>query len=64
MSDRESLFAGTGFNPDWEVPPAPEGDDEPQAADLYRREAIDTSTPWDELPEWIRESWRREYRDA
>lgn len=63
-TEPETLFASEGFNPDWTVPPAPKRDDEPHAADLYRREAIDSSTPWDELAEWIRESWRREYRDV
>jgi hypothetical protein len=26
----------------------------------YLQAAKDSSLPWDELPEWIRESWRQE----
>jgi hypothetical protein len=56
------------WEPAWELPPAPEGEDEPQVEALYLREkppgSHETWLPWPELPEWIRESWRREYRNA
>jgi len=55
------------FKPDWLLPPEPEGDDEPQVRTMYN-DAVKKhiiggkSTPWEKLPEWTRESWRREFR--
>jgi len=60
-----SLFSAAEWNPDWVIAPAPKGDDEADVEDLYRRESLDgASRPWDCLPEWVRESWRREYRNV
>lgn len=43
--------------------PEPIGDDEPQVRAAYEREVPD-GEPWDQLPDWKREAWRREVRDA
>lgn len=57
------------FEPDWlddyraQRVAAPKGDDEPQVAALYAEMKRELKTPWEELDEWIKEAWRREYRD-
>ncbi len=58
------------WEPNWKLRPAPKGDDEHFAEALYEahvrtlgRDAI-RQPAWDRLPEWKRESWRREYRNA
>lgn len=51
------------WNPFWDLEPAPKGEDEPQVIELYLKEVGDVAKPWEELPEWVRESWRRELRD-
>lgn len=58
------------WNPDWTLAPAPKGDDEHFCEALYEaqvrtlgKDAIQQPA-WDELPEWKRESWRREYRNV
>lgn len=63
------------WHPGWKLRPAPRGDDEPQVRVLYVRFVAELSLlgenldlpdhypEWDELEEWKKESWRREYRD-
>lgn len=51
------------FKPDWTIPPAPAGDDEPEAQALYESVRPD-GRPWAELQEFVREAWRREIRDT
>lgn len=58
----------SGWQPDWTLPPAPAGEDEPAVRAYYAAhedQALDGPWPeWDTLEEWKREAWRREYRDA
>lgn len=49
------------WKPDWILPPEPLGDDEEEVKKLFYSEK--PLLKWDELQEWQRESWRREYRD-
>lgn len=52
------------WTPDWELPPAPRGDDELYVIALYVEETEEGRKLWNELPEWAKEAWRREYRDG
>lgn len=61
----------TDFSPDYlPLPPEPKGDDEHLVEAMYeahvRTLGLDAirQPSWDRMPEWKRESWRREYRDA
>lgn len=50
------------FERQFGLPPEPEGDDEIQVILLYLRERGPKGAAWKDLPEFARESWRREYR--
>ena len=50
------------WEPDWRLDLAPEGPDEPQVRKLYESQTPEERTPWEELEDWKKDSWRREYR--
>ena len=54
------------WHPSWRLDPEPEGDDENKVRALFEVETghLCPKLGWDELEEWMREAWRREYRDA